>query len=115
MTVATLIISFIMCVGLGYGLVMLNSKMNDIRDVLEERVNSVKHDTEQLEKDVDIMIISYDNLAEQQELIHADFNDIAQEFITFKRKVIGTADIDEFARLKTIVYGEVQNDKSGNE
>lgn len=115
MTVATLIIVFIVFVGVFYGMVTLNSKVNDIRDVLEERIDSAKQDIKQLDKDLDITLISYDNLAEQQDYIHDQIDDISQEFIAFKKKVIGTADIDEFARLKTIVYGEVQNDKSRTE
>ena len=89
----------VFCAGLGFGIMTLQQDIETLAkeieslrtiDLPEEHpVDSNEHD---------------DELEDRLNRIEKSLEDMKQEFAGVKRSVYGTADVTEFARLKTVCY-----------
>jgi uncharacterized protein YoxC len=111
---AIVIIVLLMCIGLGCAVYVLNSKLDRLTEELDRNIKCMQSDlgsivyhTNEMWHQMETLNIGWDNMFEVQNHVNDGVETIAQEFIDYKRKTIGTADVDEFARLKTAVFGEV--------
>ena len=102
--IVAVIASLIFCVGLGFAVLTLHSKLEDITEVIdrlmdirsEDQISTRKENVEKWE--------AIKNNAESIQLLGNSYLEMKNEYAGVKRDVYGTADLAEFARLKTAVY-----------
>ena len=100
--IVTVVACLLFCVGLGFGILTLQREIEAL--IKEVETLMTVEDIEPQEGCIEPCHEHDDEFEEKLNSIEKQLDDLKQEFSGVKRSVYGTADVTEFARLKTAVY-----------